>query len=262
MDPFLEKNPQWEVFHGWFIRELARLSIAPAREVGCTIDVERSIYGRETSGELVLYGEPDVMLIRDDVPVKLPSDDAALALAQPRAIHEVMLADDELEPHKQEFIVVRAEGTWAPVLAIVELLSFANKQGTYAKKYREKRARCVASGTHFMELDFLRAGKSRSRDLFPELPKTPYFIYVARKHGMARLDEGYPLKLQEPLPIVGLPLGAGRPDLPMDLASAFRSAYELGYRGNWLHYDAPVPKPPLDADDQDWVNQTVQLKTN
>lgn len=260
MDPYLERNPQWAVFHGWFIRKLAEQSIGAARDVGCTIDVERSVYGRETSGELVLYGEPDVMLIRDDFPDKRPSNDAGVALAQPHAIHEVLLADDELEPHKQEFIVVRAEGTWAPVLAIVELLSFANKQGTYAEKYCEKRARCLASGTHFMEIDFLRAGKNRSRDLFPELPKTPYFIYVARKHGMARLDEGYPLKLQEPLPIVGLPLGAGRPDLPMDLASAFRSAYELGYRENWLHYDEPVPKPPLDAADQDWVTATIQAQ--
>ncbi len=176
------KLPQWEVFHGRFIRKLAEQSIAPAREVGCTIDVGRSNY--------------------------------------------------------------------------------ANKQGTYAKKYREKRSRCLASGTHFTELDFLRAGKPRSRELFPELPNTPYFINVARKHAMARLDEGYPLRLQEPLPIVGLPLGAGRPDLPMDLASAFRSAYKLGYRGNWLLYDAPAPKPPLDAADQDWVNQTIQHRTN
>jgi hypothetical protein len=34
MDPFLEINPRWEVFPGWFIRELARQSVVQARELG------------------------------------------------------------------------------------------------------------------------------------------------------------------------------------------------------------------------------------
>jgi len=45
MDPFLEINPRWEVFHGWFIRELARRSVGPARELGCEVEA--------------LYCEPD-----------------------------------------------------------------------------------------------------------------------------------------------------------------------------------------------------------
>lgn len=258
MDPFLEKNPQWEVFHGWFIRELARLAIAPARDAGCSIDVERSIYGRDTSGQLVMYGEPDVLLIQDELPANSRlTGGTALAMAKPQAVHEVTLADDGVETHKQEYIVVRVDGTRAPVLAIVELLSFANKTGTYARKYREKRDRCLASGTHFMEIDFLRAGKNPSRNLFSELPPTAYFVYVARKNGFARIDEGYPLKLQDPLPIIGLPLGQGRPDLPMDFASAFRSAYDLGYRSNWLHYGKPVPSPPLSEADRTWVEEII-----
>lgn len=258
MDPFLEQNPQWEVFHGWFIRELARQSIGPARDLGCTIDVERTIYGRETTGELVLFGEPDVMLARDHMQYDSLSSGSALAVAQPQAIHEVVLADTERETHKQEYIVVRLQGTWAPVLAVVELLSYANKRGIYAPKYREKRSRYLASGTHFMEIDFLRAGENPSRDLFPELPATAYFIYVARKNGFARLDEGYPLRLHDPLPKIGLPLGPGRPDLPMDLACAFRSAYELGYRSNWLLYgEVAVPEPALSEADQQWVERTI-----
>ena len=61
MDPFLEINPRWEVFHGWFIRKLAEQSTGRARELGCEVDVERSVYGREPTGELVLLGEPDLL---------------------------------------------------------------------------------------------------------------------------------------------------------------------------------------------------------
>ena len=43
MDPFLEVNPRWQVFHGWFVRKLAEQNLPRARELGCWIDVERSV---------------------------------------------------------------------------------------------------------------------------------------------------------------------------------------------------------------------------
>lgn len=261
MDPFLEINPRWEVFHGWFIRELARQSIGRARELGCDVDVERSVYGREPTGELILVGEPDLFARHESAfgrPKPMRGGD--MALAEPRAIHEVVLDPDEMETHKQQYLVVRESGEWARVLAVVELLSFANKEGSYAPKYREKRSRLLSSMAHFMEIDFLRAGTNPSRDLFPELPRAPYFIFVARKTGMGRNEEGYPLRLQDALPVVGLPLGPGRPDLPLDLAAAFRSAYDLSHRPNWLrsYRDEDLPGPLLVDSDRTWVTQVLK----
>jgi hypothetical protein len=262
MDPFLELNPGWQVFHGWFIRKLAEQSIGPARELGCDVDVERSVYGREPTGELVLVGEPD-LLTRQDAAFGRPEPgwgSGGVALAEPRAIHEIVLDPDEMETHKQQYLVVRESGEWARVLAVVELLSFANKEGTYASKYREKRSRLLASMAHFMEIDLLRAGSNPSRDLFPELPRTPYFVLVARKTGMGRNEEGYPLRLPDALPVLGLPLGPGRPDLPLDLGAAFRSAYDLSYRPSWLraYRDGSIPGPPLDESDRTWVAQVLK----
>ena len=262
MDPFLEINPSWEVFHGWFIRELARQNIGRARELGCEVDVERSVYGREPTGELVLVGEPDLLARYDPAfgrPEPLPSHGAGV-LAEPRAVHEIVLDPDKMATYKQEYLVVRDIGPWARVLAVVELLSFANKRGSYVPKYREKRSRFLSSMVHFMELDLLRAGENPSRDLFPELPRTPYFVFVARKTGVGRNEEGYPLRLQNPLPVLGLPLGPGRPDLPLDLAAAFRSAYDLSYRPSWLraYRDQQVPDPPLDEQDRAWITQILK----
>ncbi|MCU0983092.1 MAG: DUF4058 family protein [Pirellulaceae bacterium] len=232
-------------------------------ELGCDVDVERTVYGRESTGELVLLGEPD-LLAREVAAVYHPEpkwgSGASVGLAEPRAIHEVVLDLDEMETYKQQYLVVRESGQWPRVLAVVELLSFANKKGGYASKYREKRSQFLASTVHFMEIDFLRAGKNPSRDLFPELPRTPYFIFVARKTEMGRSEEGYPLRLQDSLPVIGLPLGPGRPDLPLDLAAAFRSAYDLSYRPNWLcsYQDEDLPAPPLDESDRTWVTQVLQ----
>jgi hypothetical protein len=208
MDPFLEINPRWEVFHGWFIRELARQNQSRSRELGCWIGVERTVY--------------------------------------------------QQEPYKQEYLVVREVNQFQRVLAVVEMLSFANKEGTYVPKYREKRSKFLSSLAHFMEIDLLRAGDNPSRAVFPELPRTPYFIFVARKTGLGRNEEGYPLRLQDPLPTIGLPLGPPRPDLPLDLAAAFRSAYDLSAHPGWIRYaEERIPPPPLSAEDESWFKEIV-----
>jgi hypothetical protein len=109
-----------------------------------------------------------------------------------------------------------------------------------------------------MEIDFLREGSNPSRQLFPELAPAPYFIFVARKTGLGRNEEGYPLRMQEPLPLIGLPIGPPRPDLPLDLAGAFRAAYDLSVRPGSIHYDTePVPGPALDEADAAWVKSVL-----
>src|ERR1043166_4294667 len=210
MDPYLEINPRWQVFHGWFVRELARQNQARTRELGCWIGVERAVYQREPSGEWVLVGEPDALTGLDASAFATPSaggNGPAVAMAEPKAVHEVVLDPDQMERYKQEYLVVREIGEFQRVLAVVEMLSFANKEGNYMPKYREKRSKFLTSLSHFMEIDFLRGGPSPSRAMCPELPSTPYFILVARKTGPGRKEEGYPLGLQDPLPTVALPLG-------------------------------------------------------
>src|SRR5438105_10088024 len=93
MDPFIEVNPRWEGFHAWFMRELARQSLSKAQELGCWIDVERSVYQREPSGEIILVGEPDQSVGVDifSPASNLQSNGAGgVALAEPRAIHEIV----------------------------------------------------------------------------------------------------------------------------------------------------------------------------
>lgn len=262
MDPFLEINPRWKIFHGWFMRKLAEQTLPKAQELGCWIDVERTVYQREPRGEVVLIGEPDQTIAVDAFGTTWrPSAkvSSVVAVAEPRASHEVVLDPDALERIKQDYLVVREVGHFARVLATVEVLSPANKSGTYVPRYREKRMRLLSSRAHFMEIDLLRGGDNPSRQLFPELSETPYFIFVARKNDMGRTEEGYPLNLPDPLPVVALPLGPPRPDLPLDLASAFRAAFDLSIRPGSVDYatEAPPP-PPLGDADALWVRQLLQ----
>jgi len=262
MDPFLEVNPRWETFHPWFVRELARQSSPKARELGCWIDVERTVYQREPSGEIVLIGEPDQAVGVDVTNAgwnDAPARNGGVAVAEPRAIHEVVLDPAALERIKQDYLVVRELGQFPRILAVVEVLSPANKKGSFVPRYREKRMKFLGSRAHFMEVDLLRQGDNPSRQLFPELPATPYFVFIARKTGLGRNEEGYPLRLQDSLPVIGLPVGPPRPDLPLDLAAAFQSAYDLSVRPGSIRYaEETPPEPPLSAADAAWVKQLIQ----
>src|SRR5438552_18614868 len=107
MDPYLEINPRWQVFHGWFIRELARQNQARSRELGCWIGVERAVYQREPSGELVLVGEPDTLAGLDASAFASPvtgAGDSRAALMEPQAIHEVVLDPEQMQRYKPEYV--------------------------------------------------------------------------------------------------------------------------------------------------------------
>lgn len=261
MDPFIEINPRWEGFHGWFMRKLAEQALPKAQALDCWIDVERTIYQQLPTGEVMMVGEPDdVVGAAYTRPAWQESGHpgGGVAMLEPQAVHEVVLDPDTLERVKQYHLVVRELGQFQRVLAVVEVLTPANKEGSYVSRYREKRRRYLESRAHFMEIDLLRGGANPARDLFPELPAAPYFIFVARKTGLGRNEEGHPLSLREPLPAIGLPLGPPRPDLPLDLAEAFRSAYDLSIRPGSIRYRQETPPPPpLNEADAEWVREIV-----
>jgi hypothetical protein len=237
------------------MRELTRLTLPQAEALGCWIDVEKTIWQDEEPGVMIMVGKPDRLVGPEPAARPWKANGAgSVALATPQAVHENVIDPEAVERIKQEYLVVRELGKLKRVLAVVELLSPANKAGPYMEKYREKRRKWLISPAHFMEIDFLRGGYNPSRDLFPELTPTTYFIFVAQKTAGGRTEEGYPLRLQDPLPTVGLPLGPPRPDLPLDLAAAFQAAYPLAiHRGDIEYTTEPVPPPPLPEADSAWV---------
>lgn len=259
MDPYLEESPWWELFHAWFVRKLAEQSLPKAHALGCLIDVERDVYHKDPNGEVSLIGEPDETVAATSSASWTGAEGAtAVALAEPKAVNEVVLDPATRERHQQDYLVVREADKLERVLAVAELLSPANKGGTYMPRYREKRLRFLTARVHFMEIDLRREGDNPSRRLFPDLPATSYFIFVARKNPMGRREEGYPIRMQDPLPVIGLPLGPPRPDLPLDLPSAFQAAYDLTVQNRRVRYDRSPPGPQLDHADAQWLEDHLR----
>ncbi len=189
----------------------------------------------------------------------LARESRLLTLGRSRCpLYRLEYIQPELWRLTQHYLVIREDPSYPRVLAVVELLSPANKYGSYVAKYHNKRTNLIGSSAHFLEIDLLRAGRNPLRERFPELSRTPYFIFLARQTRPGRKEEGYPLRLQEPLPIFLLPLREGLSDLPLDLAAAFRSAYELTVGGRPIRYQSEtIPEPPLSPEDASWAQALI-----
>ena len=67
------------------------------------------------------------------------------------------------------------------------------------------------------------------------------------------------MDLQDPLPVVPVPLRAPDDDIPLDLASAFTTIYDRAAYDLSLNYAEPPPPPPLSASEQIWLRQRLAM---
>ncbi len=141
------------------------------------------------------------------------------------------------------------------VVTVMELLSPINKAAGEdgLEAYLEKRAELLASGCHLIEFDLLRGGERLP--MAGPLPKGDYYVYVGRA-GRRPRGQVLAWPLRWPLPTVPVPLLPGDPDVPLDLQSVFRAAYEPSLYDRRLPYEQPL-LPTLPPEDEAWVRQRL-----
>src|SRR5215471_13197848 len=133
----------------------------------------------------------------------------------------------------------------------IEILSPVNKREPGLSKYRDKRRRLHTADVHILEVDLLRRGQ---RPLaHPRIPQSAYRIMLIRAE--ANYADIWPVRLQDALPVVPLPLRTPDADIPLDLAMAFAAIYERAAYDLSLNYAAPPPPPPLSDEEHAWVRQ-------
>ena len=67
----------------------------------------------------------------------------------------------------------------------------------------------------------------------------------------------WPIQLDDPLPVVHVPLRQPDPDVPLDLGSAVATVYDLGAYDVQLDYDKDPPMPKLSREQATWVKQLL-----
>lgn len=155
-------------------------------------------------------------------------------------------------PTRYARIEIRTVGT-ETLVTVIELLSPVNKRpgSDRVDAYERKRRELFRSEAHLLEIDLLRNGRRPA--LLTPLPDAPYFIFLSRAEHRPQI-EIWPLLLQEPFPVVPVPLRYPDPDVPLDLTLALRRSYVSARYDLRIDYDQAPPLPPLSAEDNTWLD--------
>jgi hypothetical protein len=123
------------------------------------------------------------------------------------------------------------------LVTAIELLSPFNKRGQGRTEYLRKRDALLTSPAHLLEIDLLRKG--RRLPMRRKQPEAEYFVFLSRA-GERPLTGIWPIRLEDPLPEVPIPLKKGDVDTSLDLQKALENVYDF------LRYDLEIDyrRPP------------------
>jgi hypothetical protein len=127
-------------------------------------------------------------------------------------------------------------------------------------KYRAKQREMLAGQVHLIEIDLLRAGTHVTavpKDIAKE--KAGPFDYHVSVHRFDRPKDYlvYPIRLQQRLPVITVPLLPEDPPVWLDLQAAFDRAYDAGPYRKAISYGQDPVDPPLQPDQAAWASTTM-----
>lgn len=239
MDPFLEHPGFWSDFHNGFI-VYWRDALADALPEQFEIGIGDRVYLVEQEPDARKRIAPDLAVLeRDRARTSSQDTRGATALLEPVTI-PVEVLDGPREAYIE--IINRPDHS---LVAVLELLSPANKELPGRMEYLQKRHALLYQKVHLVELDLLLSG--RRLPMHGPLPKGDYHYFVCRADQ--RPDcQVYSWSLRDPLPRLPVPLREPYPDLIFDLAAVFNTAYDRGRFSRRLPYGAPCAAPLTDED--------------
>lgn len=248
MDPYLEAPHIWEDFHANLATEIRRQLTPRLRPRYIAALIPRVTYD-EVLVEQTHLAKPDVNVYRV---YDRPWSSETVTVAPAPLVGLVALE----EPIKLYSIEIRGVETGLLVTAI-EILSLVNKRPGHKdfERYRRKRRALLGSDAHLLEIDLLRAGQRPP--LVTPLPDAPYFIFLSRA-GRRPQIEIWPLRLQDPIPVLPVPLLAPDPDVPLDLVRAIRTIYDEAAYDLRIDYRQSPPPPDLAPEEAAWVEAHLQ----
>ena len=250
MNPYLETPALWPDVHNSIIVGL-RDFLAARLQPEYVVRMQQRVYvsaAPDGNGH-PQYRIPDAIVLAGTAPAptraaKPETDTDAIAVQMP-----------SVELGKQHYLEVLRVGN-REVIAVIELLSPANKWGDGRQEYLAKRAAVKISTAHLVEIDLLRAGAPMP--VIGNVPARSYRILVrdARRSPAADL---YPFGIRQPIPDFVLPLAEGSEGVGVNLNRVVSGVYVAG--AYWLDIDyRNDPEPPLSDDDRRWLDALLRAQ--
>ena len=238
MDLYLEEPVGWLGVHTCLITLIAD-TLAPQLTPAFSVAIEERVY-LATPDDLISYGQirPDVHLVEG------PShreERGSPAVITPPLLIEPLLE----EATRERYLEIRDTRT-RTVVTIIEVLSPANKAPatTGQSQFLQKRNRVMPSSTHWIEIDLLRGGERP-----PEVRGRSHYYALLRRGDVGTPYEIWTANLRDRLPVIAVPTRTPIQDVPLDLQALVDTVYERGIYNLIIDYNAPIPAPPLSADD-------------
>ena len=247
MDPYLEHPTLWPGVHNGLIAAL-QLSLAPQLRPHYYVAIEERLYITEPD-QRVLVGRSDLAVVGPSAAETClkPSPSASSVLAV-----QVPLPD---EVH-DTYLEVRQTGT-DYVLTVVEILSPTNKRpGRGRRIYEDKRMEVLASRTHLVEVDLIRAGEPMP--IMGNGSASDYRVLVGR--GDCRPNATlYAFGVRQPIPPFTLPLKPDDQEPTVDLGRILHDLYDRASYDLRLDYTGDA-YPPLASTDAAWADQLLRQR--
>jgi hypothetical protein len=238
MDPYLEDPAFWSDFHRSFITYIRDLILEQLPDAyDARIDEKIRVVLPEEA-DTRYY--PDVGVTSDADWKGAAGADSAIALEP-----VVMTQIEEVRDVWLE-VLRRPE---RQLVTVIEVLSPSNKIGDGLRDYTARRDEFLHQHVNLVEINLLVGGQRPP--IASPWPPSDYYVLIARgekhpKAGMIRWN------LRDRLPTIPIPLLDTDPDVPLDLATAFTTAYDRGRYARVVKYAAP-PVAPLAATDREWA---------
>lgn len=244
MDPFLE-GYLWPDVHNELagaIRALLAPQIAP--KYVARIDLYTVDDSSPESEVGIMY--PDVEILKRNDLLKEP-EVAYGGVSQPT----VVIPDNQAIRVKIPVIEIRDRAKNRLITAIE--LAPVNKRKPGLEPYQEKRKDLHSSGVHLLEIDLLRRGTRPF--VHPSLPQSDYLVLLMR--AGTRKTEAWAFNVNDPLPILPIPLAEPDPDAKLNLKQALDHIYERGLYHLSIDYKEDPPPPKFHEDLKNWIDKTI-----
>jgi hypothetical protein len=247
MNPFFEQT--WRDAHARLIAYICD-DLQPRLPPDLVARAEEGV-GAVTATERPRNYYPDVKVTE---PWKLQERTIAVAPEPPVIADQPVrvLRADETE----RWIEIR--DTTGRVITALELLSPSNKSRDGFDDYQRKRRGFMVNGVNLVEIDLVRQGTSvfspGVRQTLKEAGAT-YGICVFRA-AEPDMDEVYPARLRDRLPVIRVPLRKTDPDVILNLQPLINQCHERG-RYHMQDYRTD-PDPPFSPEDSTWIDRVLR----
>jgi hypothetical protein len=183
-----------------------------------------------------------------------PAPARQLPLPSGATITAPVTVEGLLDPEIHDYYLEIRDAHSHQVVTAIELLSPANKiAGSRGREAMlAKRQTLGRGGTHWLEIDLLRAGER------PEnvAGRSDYCVILLRQKQPG-LNVWF-IDLRDPLPTVAVPLRPPFDDAPLELQRVLDETYARAYYADSVDYSRPLPPPSLKPADAAWVRRTLE----